>query len=267
MQKAKLSPHEFISLLEKLLNDKIPTEDLKALGGAIVSLKLEDWKSIGGNIFTKDLKPLYLNSKKNVVSFKDLKKTVKEEGAKSFLKTIAKKSSDKIKSTLDTATVSIPEAKSRLGRFTKKIATDYSHLKSNEERGNYILKLSLYSGIFALAFQQGAKQKMFSKSTIPLIALGMSLILINRLLEQTESNLEENSGALNLSKNLRSLLKTLNSGFTSGMTLNVMVSGITEQNIKISDAEGKTLGSLMPKSLIDNMIYSTLLGLFSNEAT
>ena len=42
--------------------------------------------------------------------------------------------------------------------------------------------------------------------------------------------------------------------------------GIVDQKININDVDGKTIGSLMPKSIIDNMIYATLMGLFSTEA-
>ena len=52
---------------------------------------------------------------------------------------------------------------------------------------------------------------------------------------------------------------------SSGMTFNILVDGVIDQKIQISDLEGKMIGSLMPKSIIENMIYATLLGLFSNE--
>jgi hypothetical protein len=54
-------------------------------------------------------------------------------------------------------------------------------------------------------------------------------------------------------------------GFSSGMTFNIMVDGLVDQKIEINDLNGKTIGSLMPKSVIDNMIYTTLMGLFSTE--
>ena len=143
---------------------------------------------------------------------------------------------------------------------------DYNQLKSNEDRGRYILKLSLYAGIFGVAFHKGSSQKMLSKSTLPLVVLGLTMVFINRILEQAEIKLSDSPGALKLSEDLRSLLRTLNMGFSSGMTFNLMVDGIVDQKININDLEGKTIGSLMPKSLIDSMIYSTLMGLFSNEA-
>ena len=117
-----------------------------------------------------------------------------------------------------------------------------------------------------MAFQKGAKQKMLSRSTLPLMALGITLVFVNRILEQAESKLQTNEGALKLSQDLRSLLRTLNMGLSSGMTFNVMIDGVVDQNIQVHDLDGKTIGSLMPKSIIDNMIYSTLMGLFSNEA-
>ncbi len=107
---------------------------------------------------------------------------------------------------------------------------------------------------------------MLSKSTLPLIALGITLVFINRVLEQAEGKLENNQEAKNLASDLRSLLRTLNMGFSSGMTFNVVVDGIVDQKIEINDLNGKTIGSLMPKSIIDNMIYATLMGLFSSEA-
>jgi hypothetical protein len=265
MQNTKISPQEFINLLQKLLNEKIPTDHLIALGSAIATLKFDDWKSVGDNIFVKDLRPIYQASKKKVITFKELKKNIKQEGPKSFFTNLARNSKDILKSSIHSAKVNIPDAKDRLSLFTKKIANDYAQLKSNEDRGSYILKLSLYGGVFALAFQKGAKQKMLSRSTLPLIALGITLVFVNRVLEQAEENLKHNPGAIDLSKDLRSLLRTLNSGLTSGMTFNIMVDGLVDQKIQVNDLNGKTIGSLMPKSLIDNMIYTTLMGLFSNE--
>jgi hypothetical protein len=264
MKNTKISPQEFITLLQKLLNEKIPANHLIALGSAIATLKFDDWKSVGGNIFIKDLRPIYHASKAKVISFKELKKNIKEDGPKSFFKNIAKNSKDVFKTSLHSAKVNIPDAKDRLAIFTKKIARDYSQLKTNEDRGTYILKLSLYGGIFALAFQKGAKQKMLSRSTLPLITLGVTLLFVNRILEQAEEKLED-QGAIGLSKDLRSLLRTLNNGFTSGMTFNIMVDGLVDQKIQINDLNGKTIGSLMPRSIVDNMIYTTLMGLFSTE--
>lgn len=265
MENTKISPPEFIALLQKLLNEKIPADNLIALGSAIATLKFDDWKSVGGNIFTKDIRPIYQLSKRKVISLKEFKKNIKEEGPVSFFKNLAKNSRSTIQGSIKNATVNIPEAKDRVTLFTKKIASDYNKLQNNEDRGSYILKLSLYSGVFAMAFHKGAKQKMLSRSTLPLIALGVTLLLINRILEQAESKLETNPGALNLSEDLRSLLRTLNMGFSSGMTFNVVVDGLVDQKIQISDSNGRTIGSLMPKSIIDNMIYTTLMGLFSNE--
>lgn len=265
MQNAKMSPQEFITLLQKLLNEKIPTDNLIALGGAIATLKLDDWKSVGGNIFSKDVKPIYHSTKNKIISLKELKSSIKEEGPKSIFKNLAENSKNLLKGSIHSARVNVPDAKDRLVRFTKKLTSDYSNLKSNEDRGNYILKLSLYSGVFALAFQKGARQKMLSKSTLPLIIVGVTLVFVNRILEQAEEKLTDNPGALKLSQDLRSLLRTLNMGFSSGMTFNVMVDGIVDQKIQINDLNGKSIGSLMPKSIIDNMIYTTLMGLFSTD--
>lgn len=248
-----MGPQEFITLLEKLLASKIPTEEIIALGGAIARLNIEDWKSVVSSVFIKDVKPIYQSSTKKIVSLKEIKNLVKN-------------SREAIKGTIKNATINIPEAKNRLSLFSKKIVNDYNKLETNEDRGNYILKLSLYSSVFALAFHRGSKQKMLSKSTLPLIILGITLVFINRILEQAEGKLEDKPGAKNLASDLRSLLRTLNTGFSSGMTFNVVVDGLVDQKININNVDGKTIGSLMPKSIIDNMIYATLMGLFSNES-
>jgi hypothetical protein len=265
MQNAKTSPQEFMTLLQKLLNEKIPTENIVALGGAIATLRFDDWKLVGGHIFSKDMKPIYYSAKSKIISLKELKTTIKKEGQNSFFKNIKENSKNLAKGSINNARINIPVAKDRLTRFTKKITTDYGNLKTNEDRGHYIFKLSLYSGVFAMAFQKGAKQRMLSKSTLPIIALGVTLVFINRILEQAEEKLQDNTGALKLSQDLRSLLRTLNMGFSSGMTFNVMIDGIVDKKIQISDLNGKSLGSLMPKSIIDNMIYTTMMGLFSTE--
>ena len=261
-----MTPQEFITVLQKIISDGVPTSDLKALGEALVTLKPADWKSVAGNIFVKDMKPIYHSSKNKFTSLKELKNNIKTETTPTFFKRIAFSSKDFLKGSIKSATVSIPEVKSRLSTFSSKIIGDFNQLKTNEDRGRYILKLSLYSGIFAVAFQKGAKQKMLSRSTIPLVVLGVSLVVINRLFEQAETKLAHAPGALKLSQDLRSLLRTLNMGFSSGMTFNVMVDGALDQKIQINDLNGKTLGSLMPKSIIDNMIYTTLMNLFSTEA-
>ena len=260
-----MTPQEFITVLQKILSDGVPTADLMALGEALVTLRPTDWKSVAGNVFVKDMKPIYHSSKKKLSSFKDLKNNIKIETTPSFFKRIASDSKDFLKGSIKSATISIPEVKNRLSTFSSKIIGDFNQLKTNEERGRYILKLSLYSGIFALAFQKGAKHKMLSRSTVPLVVLGVTLVFINRLFEQAETKLAHAPGALKLSQDLRSLLRTLNMGFSSGMTFNVMVDGALDQKIQINDLNGKTIGSLMPKSIIDNMIYTTLMNLFSTE--
>jgi hypothetical protein len=265
MTDKKISPQEFISLLQKLLSEGIPAADFVALGGAITLMKPADWKSVAGNIFVKDMKPIYHSGKAKIISLKELKKNIKQEGSPTFFKNFAKNSKNLLKGSIQNATVNIPEAKNKLVTFSNKIMSDYNQLKSNEDRGRYIFKLSIYAGIFAMAFQKGSKQKMLSKSTLPIIAVGLTLVFVNRILEQAETKLADSPGALKLSQDLRSLLRILNMGFSSGMTLNVMVDGIIDQKIQINDVDGKTLGSLMPKSIIDSMIYSTLMGLFSNE--
>lgn len=266
MTDKKISPQEFILLLQKLLSEGIPTADLVALGGAITMMRPLDWKSVAANVFVKDMKPIYHSGKAKIISLRELKNNIKKESSpKSFLKKFAANSKDFLKGSIQNAAVSIPEAKNRLASFSAKIMGDYNQLKSNEDRGRYILKLSLYASIFAMAFHKGSKQKMLSKSTLPLIALGLTLVFINRILEQAEMKLKTTPGAMKLSQDIRSLLRTLNMGFSSGMTFNIMVDGIVDQKIEVNDLNGKTIGSLMPKSIIDQMIYSTLMGLFSTE--
>lgn len=261
-----MTPQEFITVLQKILSDGIPSSDLIALGEAVATLKPNDWKSVAGNIFVKDMKPIYHSSKNKFISLKKLKIDLKSDNTPSFFKRVTDHSKDFFKGSIQSATVNIPEAKNRLSTFSKKIIGDYNHLKTNEDRGRYILKLSLYSGIFAVAFQKGIKQKMLSRSTVPLVVLGVTLVFVNRILEQAELKLAHTPGALKLSQDLRSLLRTLNMGFSSGMTFNVMVDGALDQKIQINDINGKTIGSLMPKTIIDNMIYTTLMSLFSNDA-
>lgn len=60
-----MTPQEFITVLQKLLSDGIPKADLIALGEAVATLKPDDWKSVAGNIFVKDMKPIYHSSKKD----------------------------------------------------------------------------------------------------------------------------------------------------------------------------------------------------------
>ena len=260
-----MTPQEFITVLQKILSDGVPAKDLIALGEALVTLRPTDWKSVAGNVFVKDIKPIYHSSKNKISSLKDLKNNLKIESTPSFFKRMTSDSKEFLKGSIKSATVSIPEVKNRLTTFSSKIIGDFNQLKTNEERGRYILKLSLYSGIFAVAFQKGAKQKMLSRSTVPLVVLGVTLVFVNRLLEQAETKLAHAPGALKLSQDLRSLLRTLNMGFSSGMTFNVMVDGALDQKIQINDLNGVTIGSLMPKSIIDNMIYTTLMNLFSTE--
>lgn len=273
MENTKKSADEFLKLLEKLLSERIPTENLVSLGAAISSFQLEDWKRVGSTIVMKDLRPIFYSGKEKVVSLKKIsshfKTSFKENGPKKFFKDMASNTKfaiqDLTKGSIKNASISIPEAKNRLSEFSKKIVSDYNGLGSNEDKGRYILKLSLYSGIFAMAFHRGTKQKFLSFSTLPLIASAITLVFVNRLLEEAEPKLAHNPGAGLLSRDIRSLIKTMNMGFSSGMTFNIMVDGALDQKINVQDLDGKTLGSLLPKSVIDNMIYTTLLGLFSTE--
>jgi hypothetical protein len=269
MENTKQKTEDFLKLLEKLLSEKIPTENLVSLGAAISKFRVDDWKNIVSAILVKDLKPVYLTGKEKILSFKKIKENLKIDGPKGFFKNIAGSSKDLIKDlargSIKNAKISIPEAKDRLSIFSKKIVNDYNSLSTNEDRGRYILKLSLYSGIFGVAFHRGTKHKFLSFATLPLVASGVTLLFVNRLLEEAEAKLSHDPGAVSLSKDIRSLIKTLNMGFSSGMTFNIMVDGLIDQKIEINDLNGKTIGSLMPKSVIDNMIYTTLMGLFSTE--
>ena len=70
----KITPQELISLIQQLLSEGIPASDFMALGGAITMMKPTDWKSVAGNVFVKDMKPIYYSSKAKIISLKELKK-------------------------------------------------------------------------------------------------------------------------------------------------------------------------------------------------
>ena len=84
-----MTPQEFITVLQKILSDGIPSSDLFSLGEALATLKPNDWKSVASNIFVKDMKPIYHSSKNKLTSFKDLKNNIKIEGKSSIFKKIA----------------------------------------------------------------------------------------------------------------------------------------------------------------------------------
>ncbi|MBC7537438.1 MAG: hypothetical protein H7281_01350 [Bacteriovorax sp.] len=243
----KANQLKIYAIYEKLINENIPKESLVAIGRAFKGFDGNDIKEIGSTLLDKDLIP----------AFKDLK--VKASSLKIFFQNFNKTPKLIYKDIYHDTKILIPETKKRITDFLDNISRDYSLLESDEERGKYILKLIAYSSIFILAFQAGAEfpypsiqRNYLTKSLLPVLMINGSLLVMNRLLEQVEKKITDNSNALSVTSEIRNFINVINQGFSSGMTLQMVADGVAKTSIN-------------PKNKLDRLVHSTVLGLFSKN--
>lgn len=177
----------------------------------------------------------------------------------------------------------LPEVRKRITDFTNKLAEDFKQLETPKDRGQYLLKISMYTAVFGIALKEGhdlpdldfalwgpgAHRSFLSHSGLPLFVLSAAMIVLNRTLERSESHLVDKPDALALSQTIRTVAKLFTVGMGAGMAFHLAVDGViqTGGTIRIDDLAGNTLGSIVPGTPIDDMAYTTVMALFTGETT
>lgn len=294
------SSSEFIQNIDELLKDSIPKDILIEIGKACI-LDKNDLQVIMSNLLSKDISPLIDNAKVKASKIKDFGtesknyfdklKNVGESngviGVFQSLKEDSGKLADQTKNavveTFENAKTIIPEARSRITKFCDSIVKDYNSLNSEEEKGRYILKMTIFLSIFAIALNAGhelpdsdfsiwgagAHRSFLSHSVLPIILVSTATTILLRTIEQAETKLVSNNDALHWTNNIKTLLNLTRIGFGAGLTFHLIVDGLVQTGgtIRIHDLSGNVIGSLVPNTRVDDMVYTTLMALLSNELT
>lgn len=248
-----------ILLIETLIEEAAPKSTLAAIGAAFKEFSAQDIKEIGTTLLAEDLTP-YLshlkmnamttaNKTKNYLTQKNLFSNIKSD-ARALLNN---------KKPLNDTKILIPETQKRLNEFVSNISRDFSLLKTDEERGKYILKLAAYTSVFIVSFQTGAnfsgpfkKNHFFRKTLLPVMFASGSLTLINRVLEQAQKKMGKTPEAAKVAGEIRKFTRIVNVGIGSGMTIAAIADGLTQTNITV-------------KGRVDTLVHSTILALFSKD--
>lgn len=291
---------DYLKSLDELLKDSIPKDVLIELGKACI-LDKNDLQIIMSNLLTKDIYPMIDNAKVKASKIKDfgiesksyfdkLKnighsagmlgvfQTLKEDSEK-----LADQTKDVVVETFDNVKTVIPETRSRITNFCDSIVNDYNSLESEEEKGRYILKMTIFLSIFAMALNighelpdsdfsiwgTGAHRSFISHSVLPLILVSAATTILLRTIEQAETKLVNNKDALNWTSNVKTILNLTRIGFGTGLTFHLFVDGLIQRGgtIRIHDLSGNVIGSLVPNTRVDDMVYTTLMALFSKDLT
>lgn len=300
MNTATKSNSDFLQNLDELLKDSIPKDVLVEIGKACI-LDKKDLQVIMTNLLSKDISPLVDNAKVKASKIKDFGiesknyfdklKNVGESsgvvGVFQSLKEDSVKLADQTKNavveTFVNAKTIIPEARSRIIKFCDSIVKDYNSLESEEEKGRYILKMTIFLSIFAMALNAGnelpdsdfsiwgagAHRSFLSHSVLPMILVSAATTILLRTIEQAETKLENNKEALHWTNNIKTILNLTRIGFGAGLTFHLFVDGLVQTGgtIRIHDLSGNVIGSLVPNTRVDDMVYTTLMALLSNELT
>lgn len=292
---------DYLKSLDELLKDSIPKDVLIELGKACI-LDKNDLQIIMSNLLTKDIYPMIDNAKIKASIIKDfgiegknyfdkLKNIGHSTGMQGVFQTLkedSEKLADQTKGavaeTFDNVKTIIPETRSRITNFCDSIVNDYNSLESEEEKGRYILKMTIFLSIFAMALYIGhelpdsdisilgigAHRSFISHSVLPMILVSTATTILLRTIEQAETKIVNNKEGLHWTSNVKTILNLTRIGFGTGMTFHLFVDGLIQRGgtIRIHDLNGNVIrGTLVPNTRVDDMVYTTLMALFSKDLT
>ena len=294
------SNSDYLKNLDELLKDSIPKDVLIEIGKACV-LDKNDLQIIMSNLLTKDIYPIIDNAKIKASKIKDFGVESKNYfdklknignstgvfGVFQSLKEDSEKLADATKNsvleTFENVKTIIPETRSRITNFCDSIVNDYNSLESEEEKGRYILKMTIFLSVFAIALNAGheipdsdfliwgagAHRSFISHSILPMILVSTATTIFLRTIEQAETKLVNNKEALIWTSNIKTILNLTRVGFGTGLTFHLFVDGLIQRGgtIRIHDLSGNVIGSLIPNTRVDDMIYTNLMALFSKDLT
>ena len=289
-------PDQLIEILNKFINENIPKEALVDIGKACLFNK-DDMHVIMMSIFTKDITPKIQTAQSVAKKLKDFSKaggsyfetlkSKKESEGLSGMFNLLKNDSVNLAEETVTATKNayyeakevLPEVKSAIIKFCDSVSQDYSSLSTDEEKGRYILRMSVLMIILGGSFYYGNElpdsdikiwgigrhRSYLSHSVFPMLVVSSVVTVLLRSFEQAETKLTDKPEALSLLSDLKLMLNLFKTGFGSGLAFHLLVDGLyqTGGTIRFHDLSGNYKGVLVRGTKIDDMAYTTIMGLFS----
>lgn len=221
----KVSREEFAQVfdsVQKILDEKIPQDELKIIFKILAELKKERYQTLGVDVIEKDIRPVFVNSLKKL---------------KYFATNTFSKTSQKTENHYSFNADSFNEIKN-------KIILDTSKAKNPEDKVYYILKNTLYTSSYLASVKYGFNFSLRLRNSLPLILISVSACFSRRLIEEViheldkkirhehfseynkeynkEYSKEELQKTRLLCHHLIEYLELLNHGFSSGLALKIM---------------------------------------------
>lgn len=254
----KVSKEEFSQVfdsVQKILDEKIPQDELKIIFKILTELKKERYQTLGVDVIEKDIRPAFVNGLKSLGHF----------AANTFSSKAQKAQGEK--NHYDFNAHSFNEVKN-------KIIIDTSKAKNAEEKVYYILKNTLYTSSYLASVKYGFNFSLRLRNSLPLIMISISACFSRRLIEEViheldkkikhedflEYSKEDLLDARLLCHNVIEYLELLNHGFSSGLALKVMKekSRLLLQSPFTVIKQGKL-------SIVDTLFAQNLSELFSRS--
>ncbi len=213
----KVSKEEFAQVfdsVQKILDEKIPQDELKIIFKILAELKKERYQTLGVDVIEKDIRPVFVNSLKKLKYF-----------ATNTLSKKSQKKEDHYNFNADS-----------FNELKNKIILDTSKAKNPEDKVYYILKNTLYTSSYLAYVKYGFNFSLRLRNSLPLILISVSACFSRRLIEEviheldkkikhedfSEYSKEELQETRLLCHHIIEYLELLNHGFSSGLALKIM---------------------------------------------
>ncbi|WP_413292336.1 hypothetical protein ACLSU7_13095 [Bdellovibrio sp. HCB185ZH] len=294
--------NEQLLILQSLLKTTPDLITLRTVGEATWFVLKMERDLLYADILQKDLKPSW-NSTKDLATgaknfggkvasyFTNIKGKAESNGIDAAVSTLtsdiaqaARHTKNSLQETLEETPQALKQIRSNIIGFSDQIVLDYQKIETDEEKGAYLLKLALYASILGISFYggnelpdmdfklwgPGAHRSFLSHSAIPFLTIKVTATLLLRVLERSDERLKDKPEALGLSKEIQQCLNLLVFGIGAGITTHLLIDGLiqTGGTIRLHNIfEGTSSGSLIAGTKIDDMAYTTLMGLFAGYET
>ncbi len=300
-QTAKTVEQQF-QKLQSLLSKLPDPAALNTIGRASAYVIKNEPRLLFADILTKDINPKWESTKdlakgaKNLGSklatyFSTIKEQTEEDGFKLAFASVKEDLTLTANTAIDATLKALEEApktashiRSSIINFSDQIVLNYQSLETEEEKGAYLFKLTLYASILGVGFYYGhempdydfvlwgagAHRSFLTHSALPFLTVKAVATGILRLLERTDLHLQDDTAALVLSEELQQCLKLIVFGFGAGTTFHLLVDGLVQTGgtIRLHGIfDGQSAGSIISGTKIDDMAYTTIMGLFSSYET
>lgn len=256
--KSPLNKIEIIQYLELLLKEQTSKKELLIIGRTLKNFTKDDWSAITASFTNRDLK----NISANIINILNVR--------------------------IPTLVRNIPKG-FRVEQRTKEFNPNFimgalfgrfNNLDAPEDKAQYLIKTALKSGLYLFSAKKGFSYQMMARSSAPLFAMAIISTASNRILEHIRYRLEQEYKNLNQASSdeallekedihktilflekLISVLNITNSGIATGL----MIKLFSRFSSSASLREGLTTNFFSRMPLIEDLITTTLLSLFSND--